>query len=54
MIKGRPTVISTNLTSEDMRKKYTDRIVSRLFGEYTVLLFVGKDVRMQKIQKGIR
>ena len=52
MINGRATVINTNLTSDDMRKSYGDRIVSRLFGEYTVLLFTGKDVRMQKIRGG--
>lgn len=52
MINGRATVINTNLTSDDMRKSYGDRIVSRLFGEYTVLLFSGRDVRMQKIRGG--
>lgn len=47
--KGLPTIINTNLQKDDIRGKYTDRIASRLFGEYIVLAFFGKDVRMQKL-----
>lgn len=47
----KPTIISTNLTSADLRKTYTDRITSRLMGEYKVCAFYGTDVRRQKIQK---
>ncbi len=49
--KGRSTVISTNLTSAEVRSRYWDRIASRIFGEYTPLIFDGTDVRMQKINK---
>lgn len=45
----KPTIISTNLTSADLRKMYTDRICSRLLGEYRVFSFLGTDVRRQKI-----
>lgn len=47
----KPTVISTNLTSADLRKTYSDRITSRLTGEYVVVPFYGTDVRKQKLQK---
>ncbi len=47
---GRPTVISTNLTSAELRKVYSDRITSRLTGEYLLIPFYGVDVRKQKIQ----
>ncbi len=46
----KPTLISTNLTSSELRKTYTDRITSRLMGEYLLLPFYGTDVRKQKIQ----
>ncbi len=48
---GKPTLISTNLSSAELRKTYNDRITSRLLGEYRVIPFVGVDVRKQKIQK---
>ncbi len=49
----RPTIINTNLMQEELRRRYWDRITSRLFGEYRVLLFLGTDVRAQKIRKGL-
>lgn len=49
--KKKPTLISTNLTQEEFRRRYWDRITSRVFGEYLILPFVGVDVRSQKIMK---
>jgi DNA replication protein DnaC len=49
--RGRPTVISTNLTQDEFRKRYWDRIASRIFGEYQILPFIGNDVRERKIRK---
>ncbi|MBQ9132046.1 MAG: ATP-binding protein, partial [Clostridia bacterium] len=46
----KPTIISTNLLSADLRKIYGDRIASRLMGEYLVFSFCGIDVRKQKLQ----
>lgn len=46
-----PTLISTNLTQDEFRRRYWDRITSRVFGEYVILPFVGTDVRSQKIMK---
>ncbi len=48
---GKPTVISTNLTQDDLRRVYSDRITSRLFGEYLVIPFYGFDIRKQKLKK---
>lgn len=45
---GLSTVISSNLPPAQISKLYSDRIASRLFGEYHVLLFRGKDIRQQK------
>jgi len=52
LLRKKPTVISTNLSKEDIQKKYTDRITSRLFGEYIVLQFFGTDIRAQKLMQG--
>jgi len=41
-------VITTNLGYEDMRRKYDERVVSRILGEFVTVHFAGEDVRMQK------
>ena len=47
----KPTVISTNLSTTELRKMYSDRIVSRLTGEYLLIPFMGDDVRKQKLKE---
>ena len=47
---GRPTIINTNLGEADLEARYGDRITSRLFGGYRTLIFVGEDVRKQKLK----
>lgn len=44
----RPVVISTNLDYQALMEQYSDRIMSRLIGEYTTLKFFGDDIRMKK------
>ena len=51
LVKKKATIINTNFTRDELRKKYQDRITSRIFGEYTVLPFLGTDIREQKIFK---
>ncbi len=51
LMEGRRTVISTNLTPEDIRRRYTPQIASRLEGEYHVLHFYGEDIRLLKKQR---
>ncbi len=43
------TIISTNLGTAELNKRYWDRITSRIFGEYQPIVFVGTDIRGQKI-----
>lgn len=45
------TIISTNLTAEELFKTYTTRIGSRLAGNYRFLRFFGEDLRMKKLRK---
>lgn len=42
---GKPVIISTNLTGEELEAKYTQRITSRIIGNYVSLLFMGRDIR---------
>ncbi len=51
MNRGASTVISTNLTHPEIEKRYTQRVLSRLLGNYRNMKFVGRDVRMLKIAK---
>lgn len=44
-----PTIINTNILQDAIVKRYTERIASRLFGEFTVLSFPGRDIRLQKL-----
>ncbi|MDD5952804.1 MAG: ATP-binding protein [Oscillospiraceae bacterium] len=44
----RPTIISTNLTTEEMEDYYTRRFVSRVNSNYTRLPFYGRDIRQIK------
>ena len=49
-----PTVISTNLTTGDLGKRYSPQITSRLLGNYLRVPFVGEDVRLQKAREAQR
>ena len=46
-----PTIISTNLLQNELMQKYSERITSRLFGEFQILPFLGTDIRLQKLKK---
>lgn len=43
-----PTIISTNLSVAELQNKYNDRIISRIFGSFNTLCFVGTDIRQIK------
>ena len=47
------TIISTNLTMEELHRMYSPQILSRLEGEYLSLLFAGRDIRILKKERGI-
>jgi len=52
LITGKKTIVSTNLTAEELRRRYAPSLVSRLEGEYRVLEFLGRDIRLLKKQAG--
>ncbi len=45
ILKGLPTIISTNLTPKELEERYTQRVASRLIGSFDILRFVGSDIR---------
>lgn len=48
ILAGKPMVISTNLNVEEMNRRYSPQIASRLHGGFTRLTFVGEDIRVLK------
>ena len=45
LMTGRKTIVSSNLTIYELRRRYTEQIMSRVEGEYQVLTFRGDDIR---------
>ncbi len=48
LVSSKSVIISTNLYPDALRRQYEERFVSRLFGEYSVFLFEGEDIRKLK------
>ena len=48
LLMGRPMVISTNLTIEEIGQRYSPQIASRLQGSFQLIPFVGQDIRVMK------
>lgn len=48
MIAGLPMVVSTNLTVDEMSRRYSPQIASRLHGGFHRLTFLGDDIRVLK------
>lgn len=46
--EGKPTIISTNLSTQELEKRYSERFVSRIIGQYSTFDFMGNDVRIQR------
>ena len=51
LVNGKKIIISTNCSDEELQKKYTQQIYSRIKGEFLRLPFVGRDIRL--IRKGV-
>ncbi len=51
LLASRPTIISTNLDAAAIYERYGEQIASRLIGTYEPLLFVGNDIRQQKLSR---
>ena len=48
LLDGRPMIISTNLNTDDLAKRYSSQIASRLRGSFTRVAFLGEDIRVKK------
>ena len=48
MISNKKTIINTNLNIKELAEKYTDRVVSRIMGNYRIVQFIGDDIRIIK------
>ncbi len=51
LLARRPTILSTNLRLEELARRYTPQIASRIEGEYQVLPFFGEDIRKLKKER---
>lgn len=52
LINQKKTIISTNISDNELSRKYTPQISSRLEGEYLILPFIGRDIRQIKKDRG--
>jgi len=48
LLESRPMVISTNLNIEEIRRRYSPQIASRLEGSFIGMTFLGEDIRVLK------
>ena len=48
LLAGKAMIISTNLNTEDMTRRYNPQIASRLRGSFTRVAFLGDDIRVKK------
>lgn len=52
LLANKPTIISTNMNTEEFSRRYSSQIASRLKGSYRRVTFVGEDIRVLK-SKGL-
>ncbi len=48
LLTSKPVIISTNLSLRELEEKYSQRITSRIIGNYVSLRFFGRDIRQLK------
>ncbi|MBQ9983885.1 MAG: ATP-binding protein [Lachnospiraceae bacterium] len=51
--EGKSTIISTNLSLQELNERYSVRIASRIFGEYKVFHFYGNNIRLAKRKRAL-
>ena len=51
LMTKKSTIISTNLTMQELRRRYLQQVASRLEGDYTILPFIGEDIRRLKKER---
>lgn len=50
--ENKSTIVSTNCSFDELRRKYGEQITSRLEGEYLLLSFSGRDIRLLRKERG--
>ena len=53
ILRKKSTLISTNLSLNDVSRLYTERVTSRFMGSYQILLFPNRDIRVMKKLQGL-
>ena len=53
LLEGKAMIISTNLNTEDLTRRYNPQIASRLRGSFTRVAFLGDDIRVKKNWEGL-
>ncbi len=48
LLSGKATIISTNLNTDDLARRYNAQLASRLRGSYQRVAFLGDDIRVKK------
>ena len=48
LVTSRKTILNSNLTIPELRRRYSEQIMSRVEGEYQVLTFRGDDIRKKR------
>lgn len=48
ILRGKHTIISSNLSVEDLQNRYSERVFSRVVSNYTIIKLYAKDIRIQK------
>ncbi len=49
LLSKKPTIINTNLSIKEIEELYSPRITSRLIGNFDANMFLGNDIRQQKL-----
>ena len=52
ILNEKSTIISSNLSINNLEKKYTERVSSRIMGYFEVIRFLGDDIRILKRKAG--
>ncbi len=47
LITNKKTIINTNLNMKELSERYSERVISRIFGSYQGLQFIGEDLRLK-------
>ena len=51
ILEKRSTIISTNLELQQIQKVYSDRLASRILGNYQIIKFYGEDLRLRHLRR---